>query len=239
MTWSEILVVVGCVLVVVGWLVWVSATRLDRLHRKVVASRLALDAQLVRRSAAAAELATSGVLDPVSSVLLVEAAREASSGADSGERELAAAVPDLADLILSTRLDAQTKRAPSRTSVSHALDSGLGDQRAQAESVLSATLRTVLDDAAETEELYASPDSAPLLDAVAAAWYRVQLARRFHNEAVAQAQRVRAKVLVRTVRLAGHAAMPQTVEFDDAWPAGLRRPGTSSGHSGVSPASAA
>ena len=239
MTWSEILVVVGCVLLVAGWLVWVSATRLDRLHRKVVASRLALDAQLVRRSAAAAELATSGLLDPVSSVLLVEAAREASSGADSGERELVVAVPDLADLILSTRLDTQTRRAPSRTTVSHALDSGLGDQRAQAESVLSATLRTVLDEAAETEELYASPDSAALLDAIAAAWYRVQLARRFHNEAVDQAQRMRAKVLVRAVRMAGHAAMPQTVELDDGWPAGLRRPGTSPGQSGGSSASAA
>lgn len=239
MNWSETLVVVGVVLLLLGWLTWVSATRLDRLHRKVVASRLALDAQLVRRAVAAAELATSGVLDPVSSVLIVEAAREASSGADSGARELMVAVPDLADLVESTRLDAQTKRAPSRSTVSNALDSGLGDHRAQAESALSATLRTALDDQAELDDLYASPDSAALLDAVAAAWYRVQLARRFHNEAVAQAQRVRAKVLVRAVRLAGHAAMPQTVELDDAWPAGLRRPGSSSGHSGISSVPAA
>lgn len=237
MTWSEMLVLVGIVLLLGGWLVWVSATRLDRLHRKVVASRLALDAQLVRRSAAAAELGTSGVLDPVSSVLLVEAAREASSGAESGERELVVAVPDLADLIVSTRADTLNKRAPSRTTVSHALDASLGEPRAQAESVLSATLRTVLDDPAETEDLYASPDTAALLEALAAAWYRVQLARRFHNEAVAQAQRVRAKVLVRTVRLAGRAAMPQTVELDDGWPAGLRRPGTAAGQSGLSPSS--
>ena len=239
MTWSETLIVIVVFLLLLGWLTWVSATRLDRLHRKVVASRLALDAQLVRRSAAAAELATSGVLDPVSSVLLVEAAREASSGADSGARELMVAVPDLADLVESTRLDAQAKRAPSRSTVSNALDSGLGDDRAQAESVLSATLRTALEDPGELDELYSSPDSAALLAAVAAAWYRVQLARRFHNEAVAQAQRVRAKVLVRAVRLAGYAAMPQTVELDDAWPPGLRRPGSSSGTPGVSSASAA
>ena len=49
MTWSETLIVIVVVLLALGWLTWVSATRLDRLHRKVVASRLALDAQLVRQ----------------------------------------------------------------------------------------------------------------------------------------------------------------------------------------------
>jgi hypothetical protein len=53
----------------------------------------------------------------------------------------------------------------------------------------------------------------------------VQLARRFHNEAVAQAQRMRRGWAVRTLRLAGRAPMPQTLELDDAWPAALGRPG--------------
>ena len=52
------------------------------------------------------------------------------------------------------------------------------------------------------------PRSQPVLlvDSLAAAWYRVQLARRFHNEAVAQTQRMRRKMLVRALRLHGHAA---------------------------------
>lgn len=223
MSWSETAVIVIAVVVVLGWLVWVSATRLDRLHRKVVASRLALDAQLLRRSAVAAELATSGVLDPVSSVLLLEAAREASSGSDDGGRELAVAVPDLEPLVRAED-DARGGRGPSRGTVSRALDGDLGDERSQAESALSSTLREVLDDPSEVEDLYTLPEAEQLLDALARAWYRVQLARRFHNEAVDQAQRVRAKVLVRAVRLAGRASMPQTVELDDTWPAGLRRP---------------
>ena len=54
---------------------------------------------------------------------------------------------------------------------------------------------------------------------------RVLIARRFHNEAVAQAQRMRAKRGVRVLHLAGRAPMPQMVEFDDVWPAELPRPG--------------
>ncbi len=50
---------------------------------------------------------------------------------------------------------------------------------------------------------------------------RVELARRFHNDAVAQAQRVRRKRVVRWARLAGHAWMPVTFEIDDAMPSGL------------------
>jgi hypothetical protein len=234
MTWSETLVLVCAVLALAGWSMWVSATRLDRLHRKVVASRLALDAQLVRRAAAATDLATSGLLDPVSSVLVVEAAHEASGGDAAADRELAVAVPDLASYVLTPRADqgpSARRRGPSRSTVERALDSTMGDDRARAESDLSATLRTVLDEPEEAADLYGDPASAGLLDALAAAWYRVQLARRFHNEAVAQTQRVRAKALVRLVRLAGHAALPQTVELDDAWPAGLRRPGPGAGPS--------
>lgn len=232
MTWSETAVIVIAVVLVLGWLVWVSATRLDRLHRKVVASRLALDAQLLRRSAVAAELATSGVLDPVSSVLLLEAARDASSGSSDGERELAVAVPDLEPLVREPQADGRAGRGPSRGTVSRALEGDLGDERSQAESTLSSTLRAVLDDPAEVEDLYTLPEAGVLLDDLAGAWYRVQLARRFHNEAVDQAQRMRAKVLVRAVRLAGRASMPQTVELDDTWPVALRRPRAMPGATG-------
>lgn len=56
------------------------------------------------------------------------------------------------------------------------------------------------------------------LERLRAAVHRVQLARRFHNEAVVDVRRVRRKRVVRWVRLAGHAQLSRTVEFDDELP---------------------
>lgn len=53
---------------------------------------------------------------------------------------------------------------------------------------------------------------------------RVELARRFHNDAVTDVRRVRRKWVVRIFRLAGHTPMPLTVEFDAAMPPGLAAP---------------
>jgi len=79
---------VAALLAVLGiYLSW-TAGRIDRLHARVDAARAALDAQLVRRSSVALELAVSGLLDPAASMLLAGSAHEArESGAD--ERELA------------------------------------------------------------------------------------------------------------------------------------------------------
>ena len=63
----------------------------------------------------------------------------------------------------------------------------------------------------------------PVLRRVAAANQRVQLARRFHNDAVTDVRRVRRKKAVRWFRLAGHADLPQTFEIDDELPM-LERP---------------
>src|SRR5690606_10134676 len=65
-----------------------------------------------------------------------------------------------------------------------------------AESELSRTMREALSDDEEVAQMRANPAGRELVDALVAAWYRVQLARRFHNEAVAQTQRVRRKTLV-------------------------------------------
>ncbi len=67
-------VVAAGVLVVIGLYLRGLAGRLDRLHVRVEAGWDALDAQLVRRTAAALELAHSGLLDPATSVLLAEEA---------------------------------------------------------------------------------------------------------------------------------------------------------------------
>jgi hypothetical protein len=199
-TWSEIAVVVVAVVALVVWWSWVAASRIDRLHRKVVASRAVVDTQLLRRASAASTLAASGVLDPVSSVLIGEAAWASIAAGDPQTHGMA-------------RLPAELRGAD------------VPGDRGLVESELSATLREALDDPEEVAALRAEVGADELLDALADAWYRVQLARRFHNEAVAQAQRMRRGWAVRTLRLAGRAPMPQTLELDDAWPPALGRPG--------------
>lgn len=206
MRWSETLILIFAVLAIVLVLIWLAASRLDRLHRKVVSARLALDAQLVRRSSSAFSLAASGYLDPSSSILVAQAAHDASGDENEGTHELVIALPDLTP----------------KDKVEKVLEAGLSDGRTQAESQLSLTLRTALDDPEELSELYENAGASEMLNEVASAWYRVQLARRFYNEAVSQTIRVRKKRLVRFFHLAGNAPMPAMMEFDDAWPSALR-----------------
>ena len=87
MTWT-IIVLVVLALVLWGFYVSWRASRLDRLHNRVEAARTALDLALVRRAAAASELASSGLLDPATSLLLADAVRRARQ-ADPAERDLA------------------------------------------------------------------------------------------------------------------------------------------------------
>ena len=210
MRWEQTVLLVAAVAAVVAWIVWVNGSRLDRLHRRVGASRAVLEAQLMRRAAVAAELATGGLLDPASSVIVGEAAwaaLEAGGEAAGGQQ-----VPtELAELLATEPLE------PGRVA-----PAGPGRiDRSQVESELSATLREVLNDAHEVAELHDDPTGGEVLEELAGAWYRVQLARRFHNDAVAQTRAARRSVIVRVLRLAGSAPEPVTLELDDAWPAGL------------------
>ena len=87
MNWT---IIVLAVLALVLWSFYVSwrASRLDRLHNRVEAARTSLDLALVRRAAAASELASSGKLDPATSLLLGDAVRRARE-ATAAERGLA------------------------------------------------------------------------------------------------------------------------------------------------------
>lgn len=84
-------VAVLAVLMVMGWYLTYSATRLDRLHARLEGARSALDAQLVRRASVALQIAGSGRLDPATSLLLADAAHEAREvdGSDQTSREVA------------------------------------------------------------------------------------------------------------------------------------------------------
>ena len=68
------------------YLSW-TAGRLDRLHWRVDKSRAALDAQLLRRSGAALDIAGGGLLDPASSVLVADAASRARTVEESGREQ--------------------------------------------------------------------------------------------------------------------------------------------------------
>lgn len=113
----------------------------------------------------------------------------------------------LADAAASTLTDAETSP----------------QEREGTESDLSTVLRVTLDAEALEHVRRDDPDGADALDRLSAASDRVQLARRFHNDAVTTVRRMRRKGVVRLFRLAGHAPMPRTVEFDDEPPAALRR----------------
>jgi hypothetical protein len=90
-----------------------------------------------------------------------------------------------------------------------------------AENDLTRALHRTFADPTTAAGLRADPVAAGLLDELISASERVQLARRFHNDAVAHAQRMRRKWLVRWFWLAGRAQMPQMVEIDDSQPIGL------------------
>jgi hypothetical protein len=67
-------------------------------------------------------------------------------------------------------------------------------------------------------------DSEPsLFTELVEASKRVELARRFYNDAVRATLALRRHRLVRWLHLAGHAPLPQPVDFDDRRPPGLAR----------------
>lgn len=182
LTWLA-LALVG--LVLLAWYLTYSAARLDRLHTKVEGSLAALDAQIIRRAESTLELGTAGLLDPASSLLLVDAASQSLEQANGRSAE---------DL-----LHGQTfaGREGAESNLTEALSIALTP-----ETVADVRLRG----GEMAEEVLARIDAAAL---------RVQLARRFHNQAVTEVRRVRRKAIVRLFRLAGRAPLPQTVEFDD------------------------
>lgn len=188
----QIATFVVIVLIAVAWYLSYSAARLDRLHAKVEGAMSALDAQLIRRAEAALELANSGVLDPASALLVADAATE------SLERTTEHPVTD--DLLDGQHFGGREHVESDLTS---ALTAALPGQ-------VVADLRARGDEFVIDE-----------LDRVAASVLRVQLARRFHNDAVRDVRRVRAKRTVRWFGLAGYAALPEVVVFDDDVPLGL------------------
>lgn len=186
------LVIAVALLLGAAWYLSYSAARLDRLHSRVEGALSALDAQLVRRAEATLELANSGAVDPATALMLAAAASES--------------------------LEAHNERAMEHDLLEGQSFAG----REVVESDLTSALQAALSRPV-VEHLRASAGPGlPALERVEAAGVRVQLARRFLNDAVQDVQRVRGKLVVKVFRLAGHAELPNTVEFDDDLPAAVR-----------------
>lgn len=86
-----------------------TAGRLDRLHRRIDAAETALDLQLLRRSALALDLASTGLFDPATTVVIADSAHAARAAQDDERgsrglaesnltRVLAEALPDREDV---------------------------------------------------------------------------------------------------------------------------------------------
>jgi hypothetical protein len=101
LAWGWLLLAVVVVGLLALWLTW-TANRLDRMHHRIEVARASLDAQLLRRSGAALELATSGALDPARSLLLLDAAHVARA---APREDFEAAESDLSEALRAVLAD--------------------------------------------------------------------------------------------------------------------------------------
>jgi len=107
---TDIVIVVAAALLIGVYVSW-RAGRIDRLHARVEMARAALDVTLLRRSSVALELATSGLLDPATSLLLASAVY--------GTRDTSTGRPrDLAESDLTRALRAAFSQPDFRASLS-------------------------------------------------------------------------------------------------------------------------
>jgi hypothetical protein len=171
------LVALAAVLVLLGIYLSMTAGRLDRLHLRIESAERALEAQLALRTAITIDLAASGLVDPVLSAVLTDAAHAARTSAPAGARA-----------------------------------------REIAESDLSRILSAAFQDPEDVLELKRDPEGAVFLEELAATCRRVELSRRFLNDAVRACRQVRSLRMARWFHLAGHTSWPQTVEMDDTPP---------------------
>ncbi|WHU61361.1 hypothetical protein QEV13_01565 [Trueperella pyogenes] len=185
MIWWYVLLAVG--VLGVGVVASFLARSLDRIHKNVMKSRVALERALTDRAQAALHVAQSGSLDAASSIVLADLAIEA----------IAASVYPIVD-------DGLDAISIGDDAVLAGRESDPPD-RLSLESELSRALRHSVDQL----------ERGSGMEDLERARVAVQMTRRFHNNHVAQARRVRKNPLVRLLHLQGHAPEPQMVNLDD------------------------
>ena len=94
-------------------------------------------------------------------------------------------------------------------------------QRLLDESELTEAICDAFDDPEDVTQFCADEAIAQLIAELKTVSARVQLAKKFHAEAVADALAIRNQFVVKIFRLAGHAKLPKALEFDDRLPNGF------------------
>ena len=169
------------------------ARRLDRLHQRILASRDSLSRLLLRRASEAELLAHAAGLDSGGGPGLVDAAR--------------AYIRDGGDQLTTDGLDRRTsaQRQADRVEVNARLERASAVTRAIRET-LTADVRA---------KIAADPQANARLEALDATCYRIELTRNVHNVDVAGVRSLRSARMVKLLRLAGHAPVPEPIDFDD------------------------
>ena len=197
---TDIVIVVALALFTGVYVSW-RAGRIDRLHARVEMARAALDVTLLRRSSVALELATSGLLDPATSLLLAVAVhgtrpgpRGSGPGGSGGEGS-----------------------PPGSGGSRGVAPPGIYSRpRDLAESDLTRALRAAFSQPGFRSSLTGKEGADELLAEVEAAAHQVFLARKFYNDMVAATREARRRPLARVLRLSGKAKAPEFFEMDDS-----------------------
>ena len=166
------------------------ARRLDRLHQRILASRDSLSRLLLRRASEADLLSRSAGLENSG---LADAAR--------------AYIQDGGDQLTTDGLDRRTaaQRQGDRVDVATRLERA---------SALSRAIRETLTPE-ERARIASDPGAGARLEALDATCYRIELTRNVHNVDVAGVRALRSARMVKLLRLAGHAPIPEPIDFDD------------------------
>ena len=191
----DIVIVIAAALFMGVYVSW-RAGRIDRLHARVDMARAALDVTLLRRSSVALELATSGILDPATSLLLATAVHGTRPPGGYG----GAGSPPMSGGGLGGLVPPETTQRP------HDL----------AESDLTRALRAAFSQPDFRASLSGKEGADELLAEVEAAAHQVFLARKFYNDMVAATREARRRPLARVLRLSGRARAPEFFEMDDS-----------------------
>ena len=166
------------------------ARRLDRLHQRILASRDSLSRLLLRRASEADLLSRSAGLE--------------SSGLADAARTY---IQDGGDQLTTDGLDRRTtaQRQGDRVEVATRLERA---------SALSRAIRETLTPE-ERARIASDPQASARLEALDATCYRIELTRNVHNVDVAGVRALRSARMVKLLRLAGHAPIPEPIDFDD------------------------
>lgn len=166
------------------------ARRLDRLHQRILASRDSLSRLLLRRASEVDLLTRSAGLD------------------GSGLAEAAHAyIQDGGDQLTTDGLDRRTsaQRQGDRVEVVTRLERA---------SALSRAIRETLTPDVRAR-IASDPQASARLEALDATCYRIELTRNVHNVDVAGVRALRSARMVKLLRLAGYAPIPEPIDFDD------------------------